>query len=153
MFLTFYISYILYFLHFIFLTLYVSYIVCFLHFLFLKFYVSYIVCFLHYMFLTMYVSYIVCFLHCMFLTFYETYNVNPSYFEYQDSVDTKGDKHSCSGHGLNMLQFLFLRAIEFVDWLNEISAWYMWAVYWIAISLGAFTDIFRCATLRICLGS
>ena len=29
----------------------------------------------------------------------------------------------------------------------------MWAVYWIAISLGAFTGIFRCDTLRMCLAA
>jgi len=57
--------------------------------------------------------------------------VNPSYFAQQDYVNMKGEKHSCSGQGLNMLHFLFLREIEFVNWRNEISAWYLWAVYWI----------------------
>ena len=52
-----------------------------------------------------------------------------------------------------MLQFLFLRAVEFVMWRNEISAWYLWAVYWIVVSLGAFTGTFRCDTVRMCLGS
>jgi len=51
----------------------------------------------------------------LYFLHFETWDVNPSYFEYQDSVNTKGDKHSCSGQGLNMLQFLFLRAIEFVN--------------------------------------